>query len=61
VARDRASRRLNEQAEAERRAREQRRTAAQAAYNELRARGYLEALPEGRFILSAMGMNRSAA
>lgn len=35
--------------------------AEQPAYNELRARGYLEALPEGRFILSAMGMNRSAA
>ncbi|MCC6719959.1 MAG: tape measure protein [Acetobacteraceae bacterium] len=34
--RDRTSRRLSEQAEAERRSREQRRTAAQAAYNELR-------------------------
>ncbi|MCC7283670.1 MAG: tape measure protein, partial [Acetobacteraceae bacterium] len=36
IERDRTSRRLNEEAEAERRAREQRRTAAQAAYNELR-------------------------
>jgi len=36
IERDRTSRRLSEQAEAERRAREQRRTAAQAAYNDLR-------------------------
>ncbi|MCX8003363.1 MAG: tape measure protein [Burkholderiaceae bacterium] len=36
IERDRTARRLNEQAEADRRAREQRRTAGEAAYNQLR-------------------------